>query len=334
MYSGDETGGLVCDYGSHTTKVGFAGEDCPRIVRRTTFNFEQEFTQGINELLCGTNKDDHPVVVTMPPLLTLKDRVEWTEIILEKNTFPATFLLRSPVASAFASGKSTCVAVEVGASALTICPVFEGYCLLKCLRRSEMLGGESLTKLISKKYSKQFPLPKDKNLFPRYWDTLEDVKHTHFKVWKDGDYQVEKAPKLGTLSYRLPDGEIIQIEEERFEICESLFDSSDGAGALLYSAIAQTEPDLRKHFSQEILVIGGGSLLTNFPERLGIDISKRLPLSFKPRVLSPGSTIERRFAPFVGGSVLASLGSFQQLWLSKKEWSEMGEKGVTERFIQ
>jgi actin-related protein len=33
---------------------------------------------------------------------------------------------------------------------------------------------------------------------------------------------------------------------------------------------------------------------------------------------------ERKYATWIGGSILASLGSFQQMWVSKKEFDETG----------
>lgn len=34
--------------------------------------------------------------------------------------------------------------------------------------------------------------------------------------------------------------------------------------------------------------------------------------------------MERRFGPWIGGSILASLGTFQQMWVSKQEYEEEG----------
>jgi hypothetical protein len=42
------------------------------------------------------------------------------------------------------------------------------------------------------------------------------------------------------------------------------------------------------------------------------------------RVMAAGNTVERRYAGWLGGSILASLGSFHQLWVSKKEYEEHG----------
>ena len=42
------------------------------------------------------------------------------------------------------------------------------------------------------------------------------------------------------------------------------------------------------------------------------------------KVGMPNPLVERRFSVFIGGSILASLGSFQQMWLSKAEYDEHG----------
>jgi len=48
------------------------------------------------------------------------------------------------------------------------------------------------------------------------------------------------------------------------------------------------------------------------------------------RLAAPSNFTERSFASWVGGSILASLGSFHQLWISKKEYEENGP-GIVEK---
>lgn len=38
------------------------------------------------------------------------------------------------------------------------------------------------------------------------------------------------------------------------------------------------------------------------------------------KIHAPGNPIERRYGGWLGGSILASLGTFHQLWISKEEW--------------
>ena len=48
----------------------------------------------------------------------------------------------------------------------------------------------------------------------------------------------------------------------------------------------------------------------------------------KVKLLAPTTPHERRFAVWIGGSILASLGSFQQLWMSKQEYDEAGASAI------
>jgi actin-like protein 6A len=46
--------------------------------------------------------------------------------------------------------------------------------------------------------------------------------------------------------------------------------------------------------------------------------------AYKVKLQQPAATVERHFAAWVGGSILASLGSFQQMWFSRAEFNEYG----------
>jgi actin-related protein len=41
-------------------------------------------------------------------------------------------------------------------------------------------------------------------------------------------------------------------------------------------------------------------------------------------VVCPAGQAERRYSVWIGGSILASLGTFQQMWMSKAEYKEYG----------
>lgn len=47
-------------------------------------------------------------------------------------------------------------------------------------------------------------------------------------------------------------------------------------------------------------------------------------LQSKLKLVAAQYANERRYGAWIGGSILASLGSFQQLWISKQEYDESG----------
>lgn len=50
--------------------------------------------------------------------------------------------------------------------------------------------------------------------------------------------------------------------------------------------------------------------------------------SMRLKVISAPGSSERRFGAWTGGSILSSLGSFQQMWVSKQEYEEGGKAVV------
>lgn len=48
----------------------------------------------------------------------------------------------------------------------------------------------------------------------------------------------------------------------------------------------------------------------------------------KLKMIAANGTVERRFGAWVGGSILASIGTFQQMWMSMQEYQESGKAQI------
>lgn len=75
-------------------------------------------------------------------------------------------------------------------------------------------------------------------------------------------------------------------------------------------------------------------MFAGFGDRLSSELARSFPHVGRPagtvvavltllkvKIHSPGNPVERRYGGWLGGSVLASLGTFHQLWISKEEWA-------------
>jgi actin-related protein len=51
------------------------------------------------------------------------------------------------------------------------------------------------------------------------------------------------------------------------------------------------------------------------------ELTNLAPASMKIKVVAPP---ERKYSVWIGGSILASLSTFQQMWISKEEYDESG----------
>ena len=86
--------------------------------------------------------------------------------------------------------------------------------------------------------------------------------------------------------------------------------------------------DLRPALYGSVIVTGGNSLISGFNERLNRDLSMKTPANMRFKLIAANGAQERRFGSWIGGSILASLGSFQQMWISKAEYEESGKSQV------
>ena len=125
--------------------------------------------------------------------------------------------------------------------------------------------------------------------------------------------------------FELPDGFNQAFGAERFRVPEALFDAKAALGppdaapspsqalpAALQSAINQVDSDIKAHLLSNVVVVGGGSLCSGFNDRLQDEL-QQMYSGARVRVHSPGNTYERKFSSWIGGSILASLGTFHQV---------------------
>jgi actin-related protein 4 len=182
---------------------------------------------------------------------------------------------------------------------------------------------------------------------------LTEFKESVVQVWPGPGPLMGPAPHGGTNEdlvkaqpgrpFEMPDGWNQMFGAERYRPAESLFDArmaiSNAANppppvgqtipALIQSSLSQVDVDVRPHLLSNVVVTGGSSLLYGFTERLNQELTTLYP-GPRVRITAPGNTAERKFASWIGGSILASLGTFHQMWISKKEYDEHGS-GIVEK---
>eukprot|EP01046_Picozoa_sp_COSAG06_P090492 COSAG06_NODE_36812_length_442_cov_1.236152_1_plen_147_part_11 len=93
--------------------------------------------------------EEHPVLLTEPPLKPKANREKTTQIMMETFNAPAFFLANTAVLSLCASGRTTGIVLESGDGVTHAVPVYEGHALPHATRRLE-LGGRDLTEHMMK----------------------------------------------------------------------------------------------------------------------------------------------------------------------------------------
>ena len=131
--------------------------------------------------------------------------------------------------------------------------------------------------------------------------------------------------------------------QDRYRPIEALFDpkmalsdadnpqpsASQTVGALIQSSLSQVDVDIRPALLAAVVVTGGSSLYQGFTDRLNQELNLIYP-GVRVRINASGNVVERKFGSWIGGSILASLGTFHQMWISKKEYDEQGP-GIIEK---
>merc|ERR1712026_482129 len=133
--------------------------------------------------------------------------------------------------------------------------------------------------------------------------------------------------------YELPDGQVITIGAERFRCCEPLFKpsligkESPGIHQLTYDSIQKCDVDIRRDLYTNTVLSGGSTMFPGIDKRLNKEITALAPAAVKVKIVAPP---ERKYSVWIGGSILSSLSTFQEMWITKDEYDESGPGIVPE----
>ncbi|KAK8927459.1 Actin-related protein 4 [Metarhizium anisopliae BRIP 53293] len=177
---------------------------------------------------------------------------------------------------------------------------------------------------------------------------LTEFKESVVEVWRgpgrysapnNEDYIKTQPGRV----FEMPDGYNQMWREQRFKVTEGLWDENAGYPVpeaerltkaqtipeLIRASLGAVDVDLRGNLLANVVVTGSTSLINGFNDRLSNELTAMYP-GLKVKIHAAGLSSERRFGAWIGGSILASLGTFHQMWISRKEYEENGA-GVVEK---
>ncbi|KAJ6250520.1 actin [Anaeramoeba flamelloides] len=276
--------------------------------------------------------EQHPILLTQTPLNPKANREKMTEIMFETFKVPAAHLGNTSTLALYASGRTTGMMVEFGYGRTYSVPIYEGYALPYAIKSLDV-GGADLTEYLTKILSERgYSLTTT-----AHREIVRDIKNKLCYVPFDFDGEMIIASESSSIekNYETQDGQVFTLGNERFRCPEALFQpqligrKQVGIHETTYNSAMRCDVDIRKDLYHNVVISGGTSMFTGLSERLRKELNcLALSMIDTVKVIAPP---ERKCTVWIGGSILASLSTFQSVWISSEEYEESGPSIVHRR---
>ena len=267
--------------------------------------------------------DEVNLLLTETAWSPIEDREEMAKIVFEKLGVNALALAYQPILSLYSTGRTSGVVMDVGHHISQAVIVHEGSVLHLYTKRI-FLAGRDLDERMAA-YMKKMSLKGNNDVPSWIKEKICYVAHDHME--EIGKYKSSKEHKK---EFLMPDGAMIKVGIERFEISELLFQPHiadrevEGIHTLLFNAItdiSKIEPTRMTDLYQNIVLVGGSSLLPGLNDRLNMELTDLALPKNSIKIISPQ---QPHSAAWLGGSIMCGLPTFDQKWITKNQYDEEG----------
>jgi actin-like protein 6A len=323
---------------------------------------------GLHQLGC-TSWAEHPVMLTEPTSAGPSVRQRTAEFMFEELGVPALCVARCAELVAISLGTTTAVVLELGGEASTAAVVADGSVVTRSVQRSP-LGGVNIARTLLQLVSRRPELGSTGllpacALRPRCDATYREMREHEFARGllesvgrclesRQASAQMRKSGKADTArlppaEYVLPDGRILELSQEGATVAEHLFKEHPvdvglltPLPALVMNAIGSVEGEMHKELLRHVILTGGLTCMPGMNERLEDELRAAAAKSATQSIVNQAHRMtlmnanahDRRHGAWLGGSVLGSLGSHTEIWMSRAEYEEHGSPLISRKGMQ
>uniref|UniRef100_A0A183C6T4 Actin n=1 Tax=Globodera pallida TaxID=36090 RepID=A0A183C6T4_GLOPA len=202
------------------------------------------------------------------------------EVMFEKFNVPAMYVAVPTLLALYASGRTTGIVLDSGDGVTCVTPIHEGYAVPNATQRLDIAG--------------------------------RNGQCSGFICFDKKIYELPGEPviKLNNERFRCPEA-LFQVSADALETRDSLLGvKSAGAHEMIDNAIKKCDIEYRKGLYANIVLSSGSTMFPGIAVRVQKEITALAPSTMQIKTVMPPNC---KHLVWLGGSILASLSTFQQM---------------------